>query len=114
MYIFAIYMKELLKYCNGFDWDKSNSDKNWIRHQVTRNECEQVFFNEPKIINEDKKHSQLEERFYLLGITDRKRFLFLIFVLREKLIRVISARDMSKKERRIFNEKTRRNTGIQK
>jgi len=113
MYIFAIYMKELLKYCNGFDWDKSNSDKNWIRHQVTRNECEQVFFNEPKIINEDKKHSQLEGRFYLLGITDRKRLLFLVFVLRGKLIRVISARDMSKKERRIFNEKTRRNTDIQ-
>ena len=114
MYIFAIYMKELLKYCNGFDWDKSNSDKNWIRHQVTRNECEQVFFNEPKIINEDKKHSQLEGRFYLLGITDRKRLLFLVFVLRGKLIRVISARDMSEKERRIFNEKTKRNPGIQK
>ena len=114
MYIFAIYMKGLLKYCTGFDWDKGNSDKNWIRHQVTRNECEQVFFNEPKIINEDKKHSQLEGRFYLLGITDRKRLLFLVFVLRGKLIRVISARDMSEKERRIFNEKTKRNTGIQK
>ena len=114
MYIFVIYMKELLKYCIGFDWDKGNSEKNRIRHQVTRNECEQVFFIEPKIINEDKKHSQLEGRFYLLGITDTKRLLFLVFALRGKLIRVISARDMSKKERRIFYEKTRRNPGIQK
>lgn len=105
-------MNELLKYCTGFEWDKGNSIKNWIRHQVTRSECEQVFFNEPKIINEDKKHSQLEKRFYLLGITDRKRFLFLVFVLREKLIRVISARDMSKKERRIFNEKAKKNSNI--
>jgi uncharacterized DUF497 family protein len=105
-------MNELLKYCTGFEWDKGNSRKNWIRHQVTRNECEQVFFNEPKIINEDKKHSQFEKRFYLLGITDRKRFLFLVFVLRGKLIRIISARDMSKKERRIFNEKAKRNSNI--
>ena len=105
-------MSELLKYCTGFEWDKGNSRKNWIRHQVTRSECEQVFFNEPKIINEDKKHSQLEKRFYLLGITDRKRFLFLVFVLRGKLIRVISARDMSKKERRFFHEKIKRNSNI--
>ena len=105
-------MNELLKYCTGFEWDKGNSRKNWIRHQVTRNECEQVFFNEPKMINEDKKHSQFEKRFYLLGITDRKRFLFLVFVLRGKLIRVISARDMSKKERRIYNEKAKRNSNI--
>ena len=106
MYIFAIYiqMKELVNNCTGFDWDEGNSEKNWILHQVKRNECEQVFFNEPMVVVNDEKHSQLEKRWYLMGVTDSMRLLFIVFTMRENLIRVISAKDMNKKERKIYYE----------
>ncbi len=94
---------ELLKRCRGFDWDEGNIDKNWIKHQVSPSECEQVFFNRPIVVNDDKVHSDQEKRFYALGKTDMKRFLFIAFTVRNSLIRIISARDMSRKERRIFN-----------
>ena len=97
-------MNELLQQCTGFNWDEGNSQKNWILHKVSRSECEQVFFNEPLVIADDEKHSQSEKRWYLLGQTDSGRMLFIVFTLRGELIRVISARDMHKKERSIFNE----------
>lgn len=95
---------KILKQCIGFEWDVGNQDKNWILHQVSQSECEQVFFNEPLIITDDEKHSQIEKRWYLLGQTDSKRLLFIVFTVRDKKIRVISARDMSKKERRVYND----------
>ena len=98
-------MKHLLKDSTGFDWDEGNSEKNWINHQVTRVESEQVFFNLPIVMGDDKKHSQNEKRFYLLGRTEFNRLLFVVFTIRNNHIRIISARDMSKKERSIYYEK---------
>jgi len=97
-------MKELIRQCVGFEWDEGNSEKNWIRHQVTRSECEQVFFNEPLLVNFDEEHSQKEKRWFVLAKTDIGRLLFLVFAIRKNLIRIISARDMHKKERRIYND----------
>lgn len=97
-------MKSVLQKCTGFDWDDGNADKNWILHQVTRSESEQVFFNEPIVVADDLKHSTHEKRWYLLGQTDAGRLLFIVFTLRDNLIRIISSRDMHKKERRIYNE----------
>jgi uncharacterized DUF497 family protein len=91
--------------CTGFQWDAGNSEKNWISHQVTKSECEQVFFNQPLIIGDDKKHSQIEKRYFTLGQTDKSRLLFIVSTIRENLVRVISARDIKKKERCINNEK---------
>lgn len=105
MYIFAIYMKELFDICTGFEWDAGNAQKNWERHQVRQGECEQVFFNEPLIVSDDLKHSQEEKRWFLLGMSDAGRLLFLVFTIRGNLIRVISARDMNKKERKIYHER---------
>jgi len=99
-------MKELFDKCIGFEWDNGNSLKNWERHQVIQGECEQVFFNEPLIVFDDLKHSQEEQRMFLLGTTDSGRLLFMVFTVRNNLIRVISARDMNKKERKIYNEKS--------
>jgi uncharacterized DUF497 family protein len=93
---------EILKDCFGFQWDDGNHDKNWISHQVTKLECEQIFFNNPLLIGDDKKHSKTEIRYYALGKTDDERKLFIVFTIRENLIRIISARDMSKKEREIY------------
>lgn len=104
MYIFAIYMKELIYQCSGFDWDEGNSKKNWMLHQVSSSECEQVFFNEPFLVVDDKKHSQVEKCWYILGQTDFGRLLFIVFTIRRDLIRIISARDMHKKERGIYND----------
>ncbi len=98
-------MEDLFKNCTGFDWDEGNVNKNWERHRVSFIECEQVFFNAPLIVGDDEKHSLVERRWFLLGRTDANRFLFVVFTFRNNLIRVISARDMSKKERRIYREK---------
>ena len=74
------------------------------KHRVSAPECEQVFFNKPLITGSDKKHSQKEVRFYALGQTDAGRPLFVVFTVRENLIRVISARDMNKKERKVYSQ----------
>jgi uncharacterized DUF497 family protein len=98
--------KELVR-CKSFQWDKGNIDKNWISHKVSPFECEQVFFNIPLIAYKDTEHSQSEKRYYALGKTDNDRFLFIVFTIRKKQIRIISARDMNKKERQVYinNEK---------
>lgn len=89
---------DMLHQCSGFEWDEGNIDKNWLKHKVTPAECEQVFFNQPLVVRDDMQHSATEKRFYALGKTDMQRFLFMAFTVREKLICVISARDMSRKE----------------
>lgn len=95
-------MNDKLLNCTGFQWDAGNSEKNWLSHQVTKSQCEQVFFNQPLMIGDDKKHSTTEERIYALGQTDNHRQLFIVFTIRGDVIRVISARDMSKKEREVY------------
>jgi hypothetical protein len=88
--------------CVGFDWDEGNLLKNWEKHGVSAFECEQVFFNRPLIAAPDEMHSSTEPRFYALGQTDAYRLLFIAFTIRGRLIRVISARDMNRRERKAF------------
>ncbi|RLB92663.1 MAG: BrnT family toxin [Deltaproteobacteria bacterium] len=95
------YIKRLHD-CLGFEWDKGNIDKNWIKHKASSSECEQNFFNRPLLIQDDSLHSESEERYYALGKTDINRFLFVVFTIRNNIIRVISTRDMSRKERRMY------------
>jgi len=95
-----------------FDWDQGNIEKNWQKHEVHFKEAEEVFFNKPLIILEDTKHPQMEGRFIALGITNKNRNLYVVFTIRsDKVskafprIRIISARDQSKSERRLYAEK---------
>jgi uncharacterized DUF497 family protein len=91
----------------GFDWDEGNSRKN-EKHGVSMAEAEQLFFNSPLLLLEDVRHSRLEPRFHALGRTDDGRRLHITFTLRgsgEK-IRVISARDMHRKERAFYEKAT--------
>ena len=97
-----IYIK-ILSQCAGFEWNEGNINKNWLKHKVSPAECEQIFFNRPIVIQEDQEHSKVEKRFYALGRTDSKRNLFIAFAVRDKCNRVISARDMSRKEREVYN-----------
>ncbi len=93
---------DLLSRATGFQWDAGNVEKNWLAHQVSAAECEQTLFNQPLVAAPDPRHSQEEPRFFLLGQTDAGRLLFIVFTLRDSLIRVISARDMSRKERKVY------------
>jgi len=91
----------------GFDWDEGNTRKN-EKHGVSMAEAEQVFFNAPLLVLEDIKHSHQEPRFHALGKTDEQRFLHIAFTLRDVAakVRVISARDMHRKERVIYEKAT--------
>ena len=88
----------------GFDWDAGNDRKSAAKHDVSRTEAEQVFFNAPLLVLEDRAHSQDEPRLHALGRTDDDRRLHVTFTLRGdgRLLRVISARDMSRPERTAY------------
>jgi uncharacterized DUF497 family protein len=88
----------------GFEWDQGNIDKNLIKHNLENWECEQLFFNDPLIVLNDPKHSIAENRFAAFGKTDDGRLLVVIFTIRSRLIRVISARKMNRKERNFYEE----------
>jgi uncharacterized protein len=90
----------------GFDWDDGNSRKSADKHGVSQAEAESVFFNEPLIVAEDARHSEAERRFNALGKTAQSRLLHITFTLRRNgtTIRVISARDMHRKERKAYEQ----------
>jgi len=90
----------------GFEWDQGNSSKNLLKHQFEDWECEQVFFNEPLLVLDDPKHSLVEKRWVAFGRTGGGRLLVVIFTKRGKLLRVISARDMNRKELTFYEENT--------
>lgn len=81
-----------------FNWDIGNSGKNKRSHEVEDWECEEVFFDPRKVILKDGLHSNKEARFILLGKTRQERLLYLAFTIRNEKIRVISARDVTKKK----------------
>lgn len=87
-----------------FEWSKGNDDKNLIKHGVSNQEAEETFKNEPFLLSKDIKHSKKEERFQVLGKTNMERRLFISFTIRNEKIRIISARDMNKKERSVYEK----------
>ena len=88
----------------AFEWDKGNSEKN-KKHNVDDKEAEEVFFDEKRFIFKDKVHSDNEERLRIIGKTKPKRLLFIVFTKRKNKIRIISARDINKKEVYLYEEK---------
>ncbi|POR48926.1 BrnT family toxin [Bosea psychrotolerans] len=90
----------------GFDWDHGNNRKSAEKHDVSQAEAEQVFMNEPLLLSEDGRHSVAERRLQALGRTSDGRHLHVTFTLRHEnsLIRIISARDMNRKERRHYGQ----------
>lgn len=92
----------------GFQWDEGNSSKNWARHGISQTEAEQVFVNRPVIVTGDVAHSGTEARYFAFGRTDGGRLLTVVFTVRGQFLRVISARPMSRRERRGYAQATRR------
>ena len=88
-----------------FEWDEGNRDKN-KKHNVKDKEAEEVFFDENKTIQKDNLHSKNEDRFIALGRTRKGRLLYVVFTKRGKKIRIISARDINKKEVKFYEEAT--------
>ena len=85
----------------GFLWDEGNATKSWARHQVTQAEVEEVFFNRPVFLMGAKAGAS-ERRYNVLGRTNGDRLLSVIFTVRRGLVRPISARPMSRKERSAY------------
>ncbi len=88
----------------GFQWDEGNKNKNLTKHQVENWECEQVFFNEPLLVLDDSKHSLKKKRWAAFGMTDIGRYHKKNFTKRGTLLRVKTARDMNRKERRFYEK----------
>ena len=91
-----------LEKCNGFEWNSGNQGKSWEKHRVSDGEAEQIFFNDPLIAGSDEAHSRKERRYFVLGQTNARRPLFVVFAIRKNLIRVISAREMTSRELRRY------------
>jgi uncharacterized DUF497 family protein len=101
-YTYTMSIDEVISSLSGFDWDEGNLLKNWEKHRVSASECEQVFFNRPLLTQADAGHSTSEARYFALGQSDSGRHLFIVFTVRGTLLRVISARDMCRKERKAY------------
>ena len=104
----VIYTMIDLALITGFEWDSGNARKNADKHGVSQFEAEQIFFNEPLLMLEDVRHSEMEQRIHALGRTGSGRHLHITFTLRHNAtkIRVISARNMHRKERARFEQET--------
>ena len=102
-------MNKVIVEAASFQWDEGNADKNWVKHGISQAEIEQAFFNLPFLVFDDQRHSQSEERFYALGRTDEGKGLFIVFTYRDSsLIRVISARRMTRREKQYYNTGNKR------
>lgn len=92
-------MDDIFKDIEGFEWDKWNQEKSWLKHNIIYKEAEEVFDDDYSYISEDIKHSQIEKRYQVLGVTKINNKLVVIFTIRKTKIRIISARVMNKKEK---------------
>lgn len=94
----------------GFEWDVGNRGKN-AKHGVEDGEAEQLFLSEPLFVLADTRHSRIEPRYHALGRTVGGRLLHVTFTLRHGGTRVgvISARDMHRRERAIYEAKAKEN-----
>jgi uncharacterized protein len=93
---------DILRQPYHFEWDNGNAQKNWVKHRVSTTECEEVFFDPHKRIAKKLVHSSGETRYLLLGQTKKEQFIFIVFTVRKDKIRIISARDLNKRERKLL------------
>lgn len=92
----------LLECIREFEWDAHNKNKNFLKYRVTDQECEEIFFDDRKKNLKDALHSSRETRYVVIGRTRQQRLLFMACAIRDNKIRIISARDLNKKERHLF------------
>jgi len=83
----------------GFQWDKGNVEKSYLKHGISIKKAEEIFLDVKLLLLEDIKHSQKEERFIAIGETIQNKILFAVFTVRGHKVRIISIRNANKKER---------------
>lgn len=88
-----------------FQWDEGNIDKNLVKHGISNQEIEEAFLNEERVIYKDIFHSVKEERYILLGKSKNRRLVYTVFTFRAEKIRVISARDLNRKEYKFYEKR---------
>lgn len=83
-----------------FDWDENKNEINKKKHGISFEEASTAFFDDKAILFDDPEHSELEERFLLLGMTEKASICIVCHCYRESdaVIRIISARMATKKE----------------
>jgi uncharacterized DUF497 family protein len=96
-------IQQVVNSCEGFQWDKGNSLKSWLKHRVSQTEAEQVILSCPLLFDDDQ-HSEQEVRHLAFGVTDEGRYMVVAFTVRGSQVRVISARDMNKKEKGMYEK----------
>ena len=96
-------LKLVVRGLRGFDWDAANWRKSELRHGVAAVEAQEILLNDP-LCQVDTRHSEVEQRYVALGVTNEGRRLFVSFTVRQSRVRIISARPMSRKERAIHEE----------
>ena len=98
-------LPEFFQDVEGFQWDEANASKNWTRHEVSQTEAEQVCLNRPVVVADARPGT--EGRWFAFGRTDGDRLLTIVFTIRGPRLRVISARPMSRPERKRYDQATR-------
>jgi len=95
-----------------FEWNEGNRDKNWLKHKVFDKEAEEIFGSKVKFVMKDEKHSLKEKRYMIWSKTNKGRKLTVFFTLRKNKVRIISARDMSRKERIAYEKNIQGHTKV--
>ena len=87
-----------------FDWDQNKAQKNLSKHQVSFAEAQTVFNDQLFIDFYDPDHSEDEERYLIVGKSNQDNLLIVSYTERGSSIRIISARKVTKAERKAYEE----------
>jgi len=98
---------EVFQGVTGFEWDRANT-AHIANHNVLPDEAEEVFSDKDNIVEEDVEHSTVEKRFLIIGKTQEGRLLYQIFTRRGNNLRVISSRDINRKEVALYEKEVSR------
>ncbi|MDR0286830.1 MAG: BrnT family toxin, partial [Clostridiales bacterium] len=85
-------------YNDFFEWDETKNNKNILKHGVNFIEASTVFRDTQAVILDDISHSYDEDRFIIIGVSEKQRMLIVCHCYRgnDELIRIISARKANK------------------
>ena len=91
-----------------FEWDPKKAAKNSRRHRVSFNEAATVFGDSLGTTVPDPDHSLVEDRYITIGMSDRGRLVMVAHTERGERIRIISARELTRAERKAYEEETKK------
>ena len=87
-----------------FEWDQAKAQRNLVKHNVSFEEASSIFKDPLYIDFYDPDHSEREERYIAIGLSVNKRILLVSYTEREDRIRLISAREATRKEKKDYEE----------